>query len=591
MLNCKQELLEQYIKEFNLPNNKIIEHTDENYFDYYDVNSIPKGMGLADSIVLNDDGTLKYGFLKGHDGEEMTLTVGYTGAGKSQRLVLQEVRVAVQKGHSAVVTDTSGQLVDYLYGYLKEKDVNVKIINFGNTQKSDRYNPLLLAANECKENKCITEYAEIIANDIVKLIVDKDTKDPAWSYGARNFLLGLIYGLFENVAKGTIEPEDVTLYNLVQQFFWINEKASPKGANELREIEYYRDVDLNSMSYKNMVPIIACPDSTRACYLSTLYDYMGKINNSIFYDITSSNTLNISDLWEKQTVIFINTADKEIGDIISSLFINQLYKESMEKSMQTVTKKLPKIIDVFLDEFANIRVTDDKTFIKMLTTTRKMQIFYHMYIQSYAQLEAKCGDAGGMSTIMSNCTLIFMGSGDYGSREQFANNAGKRTIESISTYCTNEIPQITQQYVLNPEQLGKLKKGEMYISRQGYDVIHTYFEAAYKCKEFIPEQTYENLFEDNTYDYKNNVIIQPLMIKTINPKLVTPSTFNRILGDEGVEEYKFIIENGFYSNFYEMRKLEKLGVIKRDKDKFIGLIDKCIVEAASSYSTRRRSFF
>jgi len=33
MMNCKNELLDQYIKEYNLPNNKIIEHTDEKLFD------------------------------------------------------------------------------------------------------------------------------------------------------------------------------------------------------------------------------------------------------------------------------------------------------------------------------------------------------------------------------------------------------------------------------------------------------------------------------------------------------------------------------------------------------------------------------
>ena len=591
MMNCKNELLDQYIKEYNLPNNKIIEHTDEKLFDYYDIDSIPKGMGLADSIELDNNGKLKYGFLKGYDGEEMTLTVGYTGSGKSQRLVLQQVKVAVQKGHSAVVTDTSGQLVDYLYGYLKNNGVNVKIINFGNTSKSDRYNPLYLAALDCQKNKCITQYAETIANDISKLIVDKDTKDPAWSNGARNFLRGLIFGMFDSAAKDCIEPEEVTIFNLIEQYTWISHKVNNKGTTNLEDIEYYNTLDTNSLVFKNMASIVSCPDSTRACYISTLDDYIGRIKNSIFFDITSANTIDISDLWNKQTVIFINTADKDMGDIVSSLFINQLYAEAMEESMKTVNKKLPRIVDVFLDEFANIKVTDDKQFIKMLTTTRKMQIFYHMYIQSYAQLEAKCGESGGVSTIMSNCTLIFMGSGDYHSREMFANNAGKRTVESISTYCTNDIPQIVQLNVLNPEQLGKLKKGEIYIARQGYDIIRTYFEAAYKCKEFVPETTYEDLFNEEHFDYKNNVVIQPLMIKKVNLKLITPTTFNKILGYDGAEQYRYIMENGHYSNFYEMRKLEKLGVIKREGEKIKCLLDKEIVDEASNYNSRRKSFF
>lgn len=587
-MGIKNDIINRYIIDNNLPNAKIIDSKDSSLFDYYPLDNIPAGIGLADTIFLNEKNELIYGFLKDNKEEEMQLCIGYTGSGKSQRLVLQQAKVAIERGHSCLITDTSGQLIDYLYDYLKLKNVNIRIINFGNTDKSDRYNPFYNEALKVKKFKKVFSSTEQICEDFSKLVVSGTTTDPSWSNGARSLVNGLVLSFFEDVASGMIEPEDVTIYNVVKSFHWLMEEVTKNSSiADLGSMDYYKDKDSFCSSIQHIAPIAQNADTTRAGYFGVAADYVNEIENEIIYEITSSNTFDISELWTKQTVIFINTADKSIGDMITSILVNDLYERAIDESSKSVTKRLPRVIHLFLDEFANIQFTDNKQFELMLTTTRKMQIFFNMYIQSYSQLITKFGEAT-TTTILANCTQVFLGTRDYESRSKFAMSCGKKTIESFDSYCGSGHPGLVQVDVLNPEQLGLMKKGEMYILRQGYDVIKTYFEAAYKCKDFIPTKTYIEKFKSNKYDYENKIMIQPLIVKKVNVKKLNERNLTDYISRRELEEYENIINNNTYSSFILMKKFERLGLIKQLGKKYIGLIDPLVIE---KFKTRRKSIF
>ena len=558
-MNLKSDIIEKYISLYNLPNTKIIDSSDESKFDFYSLNKIPKGIGLADTIFLDSNNELKYGFLKNNNEEEMQLCIGYTGSGKSQRLVLQQVRVAISRGHSCLITDTSGQLIDYLYDFLKERNINIKIINFGNTGKSDKYNPFYSEAQKVKKHNRLFSSTEQLCEDFAKIIVNSNTSDPSWSKGARSLLSGVLLGLFEGIVEGVVMPEEVTIFNMIKSFHWLRGQiTSNNNIADLGEIDYYRHKDRFSKSMQRIIPYAENADTTRAGYFGVASDYLSDVENEIIYDITSSNTFDISELWTKQTVVFVNTADKSIGDMISSLLVNDLYEKAIDESSKSVSKRLPRVIQLFLDEFANIKFTDNKQFELMLTTTRKMQIFFNMYIQSYSQLSTKFGEAT-TNTILANCTQVFLGTRDYESRAKFARSCGKKTIESFGSFCGITHPELAQIDVLNPEQLGLLKKGEMYILRQGYDVIKTYFEAAYKCDGFVPNSAYYDKFPTVKIDYENNYLVQPLMVKPVNPNTLTLKNLKKIMVEKDIEEYEYIIENNNYTSSITVKKLLKRG--------------------------------
>lgn len=568
-MNYRKAIEEKFIIDNGYPNAKIIDYKDERFFNYYSMEQLPKGLPLADSVVLDEQGHLKYGFIKNFDGEEMRLITGYTGSGKSMRYLLQQLVVAIKAGQSAVVTDMSGQLIEYSYNILKKNNVKVLILNFANTHKSDTFNPFYDEAKKCAAAKKIFTSTEELVDSVVKTIVhSQSSKDPTWEMGARSLFKGIVFGLFEELIEGTISVEDVTLYNAVQQFFWLRDQIIKTGSmTNLKEIEYYSKKNRASRSVQLIGPVAESAPVTRAGYFSVLGDNLSEINNEFMFDLTSSNTVHINDLWDQQTVLFINTGGKVAGDIVTSMFVQQLYLTAMEESIKYLDKKLPRPIQLFLDEFANISFGDINHFEKMLTTTRKMQIFFNMFIQNYTQIKSKLGIEVA-STISSNSTEIFLGTKDYETRNEFANSCGRRTVESLdSAYHGGEMRFISVN-LLSAEDLLKIPKGSMFIVRNGYDLIQTQFEAAYNCKEFIPSKEYEQSFSDYCYDYQKQLLLQPWMVKRLNIKELTEKDLATIITIDDLEtlrEYMNEPEQCDDSEWWTIKKLERMGLISLNK--------------------------
>ena len=589
-MNRKIKMIDKYIEENNLANSKMINYDNKELFDFYEFENIPEGMSLSDSIFKDKDGKIKFGFLKNFKGEEMRLITGYTGGGKSMHYLLPQLLVSLKRGHSAIVTDNSGQLMDMCYKYLLDNKINVRILNFGNTSKSDCYNPFYKTVLNCKLKGKITKEAEELIEKFAKIVVTlENSKDIIWPLGGRSILKGLIYGMIEAVIEGAIEVEDVTIYNIVQQFYWLNnEIVKSEILLKLVDVDYYKNRSRFDRSLQHIAPYAENAKVTRAGYLGTLNDNLQKINNSYVFDITSESSFEISELWEKQTVIFINTADKNCADIFTSLFITQLYAEAFEESMKTVSKSLPRTIQLFLDEFANIPLCDKEQFTKMLTTARKMRIFLNMFIQSYTQLTSKFDDYVS-NIIFANCTQVFIGTNDYSSRKQFSLSCGMQMIESFSSFCNITFPELSNVPVLTPEELGKMKKGQMYILRNGYDVINTFFEGAYNMELFKDKCKYENLFPERKFDYEERMVLQPAMVHTIPLEKWTSTLLAEKFTNDELDEFANIYKTKNSKDIVLLQKACKYGILKKLKTKnYKPLIPKEMVNQA--YKKYRRTF-
>jgi len=565
-MDYRKIMIDNYIKDNGFPDSKIISYKDNDFFEYYTLDKVPNDLKLADVIYKNENDELLYGFAKNTDGEEHRLITGYTGCGKTQRFAMQQIILSCKKGHSAIVTDMSGEIIEYCFDILKNMGVNVRVLNFNDTSKSDTFNPFLMEARKCKEAKEVTTSTQEFCESMAQILIHTNsTSGPEWTNGARSVGKGLMYGLFEEVADGNLEPEEVNLHNYINQYYWLRDKTMSnfKLAN-LSEMIYYRNKNRKNKSIQLISSIVENAERTRAGYLGIVNDNLSELNNDFIYDLTSSNTFEIEELWEKQTVLFINTGGKECGDIITGLLVDQIYDIAMEVSSKTINKKLPRPIQLYLDEFANISFADKKLK-KMITTSRKMQIFFNIFIQSYTQLETKFGPS--ITTIIrDNCTDIFLGSKDYSTRELFASSCGKTTIETPeSIYREKEISLITVP-ILTPEKLSKNKKGEMYIHRVGFDVIKTYFEAAYKCKEFIPSRNYEKYVNDNRIDYKDNVITQNFIVPKLPLKDWDKETLEAWFDEDEINVYKKLYTNNVCFNNDALRKFVRAGIVKKIRD-------------------------
>ena len=562
-MNSREQAVINYIQENNLPNAKILNNNDD-VFTYYDYDHIPAGLALADSIKLDEEGKPLYGFMKDNTGEEMRLIVGCTGIGKSTRYLANQLLVAAKKGHSAIVTDLSSQMLEYTYNFLKKEHINICVLNLDDSNHSDSYNPLALEAKRCKELGKITEDAENLIDSIANVIItDGITKDKEWSDGARSIFKGVTRGLFEALLEEKIEEKDVNLYNAIMQCYYVRQEIVKENRiNKLMDVDYYKWKKYPSQGDQLIIAQVESAPVTRSGYFSVLFSALTKMNNKSFFDVTSSSTFKISDLWEKQTVLFINTNNNEYSDIVAGLLVNELYREASREANKKYLKNLDRPVQLFLDEFANISFGSRNQFEKMITTSRKMHIFFNMFIQNYNQIVTKFGEYGEnvLNTIRSNSTEIFLGTKDYDTRQVFASSCGRTTHESLESIYKDEAPVLVTQDLLTPESLRKIKQGEMFIDRLGYDICLTYFEAIYNMPGFKPSNDYKKNYNKKKYDYEKEVVLQPMMVKKVNLRLsnekIKESVHIDILND--YEDYL----NGHLEMECADKMFEKLGFIR-----------------------------
>ena len=161
---------------------------------------------------------------------------------------------------------------------------------------------------------------------------------------------------------------------------------------------------------------------------------------------------------------------------------------------------LERKIHCFLDEFANCNIAEGKEYIKMLTTSRKFGMYWHMILQCDAQLDCKF-DLNIGRIIRANCTEIFMGSHDYETEERFAKSCGKKTIESLESVVTQQILYLETVDLLTAESLNLIEEGNAYIKSNRHPLLLSYFEAFYNCKEFEAVSNIEDVYPHNDFDF------------------------------------------------------------------------------------------
>jgi hypothetical protein len=202
----------------------------------------------------------------------------------------------------------------------------------------------------------------------------------------------------------------------------------------------------------------------------------------------------------RPTVIVIQSATTNIADALISLLVNDIYRKVVKIAKGQPNKRAPRNIHCFLDEFANCNIADGPQFIKMLTTSRKFGMFWHLFLQCDAQLDRKF-DAYISNIIRSNCTEIFMGSNDYATCERFAKSCGYKTVESLGSKISPQVIGTETVPLLTAEYLNMTQPGHMYVKRRGFPLLKTYFEAFYTCEEFEACENIDDLYPYNTFDY------------------------------------------------------------------------------------------
>lgn len=503
MNTYREQKINGYIDE-NYPNAKIVNYLDDDSdLVYYSDEELPSIDGDWFPLCCYRDkkGKLVYG---GREKIVHTYTEGETGAGKTTRFVMQSIRaLSSTKGKpSFVIVDIHGEIIENLYSHLKEMGYDIKILNCDNAARSDTYNPFGEIARDCLEKRSVTTDAQNNIRRISEIIQPlEDCNDPIWYQGAMSYTNGCILDKFEDLISGDIPMSCMTLYNIIQNHYWLrNELTGNYGSGSLFNIIQYKRKQIGCLSTQKMMSVTDNADKTRASYFGVVENHYDTFGQPTLYALSSNSTINIRDFVNKPTVIVIQSGNTKIGDDLVALMMNDIYTTVVRMGKASPTKLLPRKIHCFLDEFANCNIADGPEYIKMLTTSRKFGMYWHMILQCDAQLDRKF-DANIGRIIRANSTEIFMGSQDYETEVRFAKSCGQKTVESLESKITQQTPSLVVVDLMTPEKLDLTEEGCIYVKTNRHHLLKSYFEAFYNCPEFKRADSVDEIYPHNTFDY------------------------------------------------------------------------------------------
>ena len=503
MNTYREQKINGYIDE-NYPNAKIVNYLDDDsdlvYYSDEELSSID-GDWFQLCCYRNEKGKLVYG---GREKIVHTYTEGETGAGKTTRFVMQSIRaLSSTKGKpSFVIVDIHGEIIENLYSHLKEMGYDIKILNCDNAGRSDTYNPFGEIARDCLEKRSVTTDAQNNIRRISEIIQPlEDCNDPIWYQGAMSYTNGCILDKFEDLISGDIPMSCMTLYNIIQNHYWLrNELTENYGSGSLFNIMQYKRKQFGCLSTQKMLSVTDNAERTRASYFGVVENHYDTFGQPTLYALSSNSTINIRDFINKPTVIVIQSGNTKIGDDLVALMMNDIYTTVVRIGKASPTKLLPRKIHCFLDEFANCNIADGPEYIKMLTTSRKFGMYWHMILQCDAQLDRKF-DANIGRIIRANSTEIFMGSQDYETEVRFAKSCGQKTVESLESKITQQTPSLVVVDLMTPEKLDLTAEGCIYVKTNRHHLLKSYFEAFYNCPEFKRADSMDEIYPHNTFEY------------------------------------------------------------------------------------------
>ena len=472
------------------------------------------------------------------------LIIGATGSGKTTTFINPVIQILghTSAGSSIICTDPKGELFQLHSKFLKEQGYNVMVLDLRDPYSSFRWNPLgdiydryqlyLKTGDEIYERtdeadpeeleliNAPEEYGEVWyeykgkayasrrhlintvkiekqkiydelyedLNDLISVICPIESKDdPVWEKGARSIIMATCLAMLEDSENPELEMtrEKFCFYNI--------NKAISNSENEFAALkDYFKGRSKLSKAVGLSRQVLSAADQTLSSYMSIAFDKLSMFNDEGLCALTSATDIQPERFASEPTALFLKIPDeKDTRHALAAVFILCIYKALIKVASAREDLSLPRNVYFLLDEFGNMPKIEK--FDKMITVGRSRKIWFHMVVQSYAQLNNVYGDTVA-DIVKSNCGIkMFIGSNDIATCEEFSKLCGNMSVAttsvSSSTHDTsgqiNYSSQIQDRPLIYPSELMKLNNkkdtGNAIIVTFGNYPLKTKFTPSYKC--------------------------------------------------------------------------------------------------------------
>lgn len=472
------------------------------------------------------------------------LIIGATGSGKTTGFINPVIQIlgSTSAGSSMICTDPKGELFQLHSGFLKERGYKVMVLDLRDPYSSFRWNPLgdiydryqlylhtgdeiyertdsaagsgltlvdaadayqevwyeyngkayasgemLVKQVRMEKQKIYDELYEDL-NDLVSVLCPIESKDdPVWEKGARSIILATCLAMLE-------DSEDPELEMTREKFCFYNvNKAISNSENEFAALkDYFKGRPKLSKAVGMSRQVLSAAEQTLSSYMSIAFDKLSMFNDEGLCALTSDTDIDPSLFASEPTALFLKIPDeKDTRHALAAVFILCIYKALIKVASAREELSLPRNVYFLLDEFGNMPKIDK--FDKMITVGRSRKIWFHMVVQSYAQLNNVYGDTVA-DIVKSNCGLkMFIGSNDIATCEEFSKLCGNMSVSTTSISSStgdhsgevNFSSQIQDRPLIYPSELMKLNNkkdtGNAIIVTFGNHPLRTKFTPSYKC--------------------------------------------------------------------------------------------------------------
>ena len=600
------------VKDTNLENSRWMNNKEKKeLFKYYSFNqlgSVHKDGVPIGAVLSNKDKDMEVGF----NSPCHSIIIGSTGSGKTTTFVSPMIQLlgATKAGSSMVITDPKGELFMLHSKFLKERGYDVKVIDLRDTYSSYRWNPLDVIWDNFElyknahtlaykrvdkiersrlkivdgdkvnlskltewyefEGKAYVDYKRLInavkiykkkifdevyedLNDLVTVLIPvENEKDPLWEKGARSITLAVLLAMLEDSLdeNNNMTKEKFNFFNLAKIL-----QNSNDDYQALRD--YFKGRSSLSRAYSLSKQVCDAAPSTRASYMSIVYDKLMLFNDIGVCALTSASDFTANALAEHPTALFLKIPDeKDTRHNLAAIFILNIYKTLIKVASNNEGLTLPRNVYFIMDEFGNMPKISK--FDKFITVGRSRKIWFTMIVQSYAQLNNVYGD-NVADIIKGNCGIkMFIGSNDMETCKEYSELCGNITVATTSTSGTahsetNYSTSYQTRPLIYPSELQRLNHpgdiGHGIIVTFGNYPLKTYFTPSFKVPlyqfgEMDSSELEERSFNEREVYYdirvRNNRVLEAKADKAVDKETKSskkPSPLDNLTPEEILEEF------------------------------------------------------
>lgn len=403
--------------------------------------------------------------------DEMTLGIGFTGAGKSRRGVAPTIAMLAKAGENIIAIDvkgelTTGSLARYVRGVLEENGYKTVFFDLRGF-RGDGFNPLLLPYRMYRSGnpgEALRLLHELFNN--LSHVYNGSTADPFWTLEGILCLVAFTCGLF----ACSPNPDAVHMLSLAMLL-------NDDGCSAMRSV---RDsCSLPDIARSSLDSILSMPEKTRMSVVATAYSMLQPfVVNDQLMRMTSCTTFDFEEMAEHRCAVFVIVPDEvDSYDPFVGILLDQL-SGTLVQTAYRCGGSLPIRTNFVCDEFTQYFIQNMS---RNISAHRSRNIRWYIWCQGLEQL--KTAYPKDAPVIQENCAnLYFMNSPELSLLKYLSERSGE-----ISG------PGGTVRPLLRVQDLQLLEKTsaytETYFSAPGVQFISRLPDISqYPCLQFPPRQ-------------------------------------------------------------------------------------------------------